>query len=71
MKMNARTVSQLVDPVARVEGVQTLDFPSYLQRRGRKKSPNIWNQLSVLQKGRRKAYCYDFSSSYPFRAVFL
>lgn len=32
MKMNARIISQLVDLVVRVEAVQTLDSPSYLQR---------------------------------------
>lgn len=34
--MNAKRVSQLADPVSRGEGVRTLDFPPYLQRRGEK-----------------------------------
>lgn len=70
--MNARIVSQLVDPVVRVAEVQTLDSPYYLQRWGRKKwSLNIWNTLSVPQKGRRQAYYYDLNFSYYFKALFL
>lgn len=38
MKMNAKIGSQLVDPVLRAEGVQTVDFLPHLERQGRKKS---------------------------------